>query len=35
MAHNIENVCLRELSREYGKDADILLRRTDTELKEP
>ena len=35
MAHDVANVCLRELSREYGKDIDILLRITDTEFREP
>lgn len=35
MVHNITNTCLKELSREYSKDVDLLLRRTDTELKEP
>ena len=35
MTHDVTNVYLRELSREYGKDTDILLRLTDTELKEP
>lgn len=35
MAHDITDTCLRELPREYGKSVDILLRLTDTELKEP
>jgi hypothetical protein len=33
MAHNITHTCLRELPREYGENADILLRLIDTELK--
>jgi len=32
---DLTNTCLRELHREYGKSVDILLRLTDTELKEP
>lgn len=35
MVHDVISTCLRELPREYGESTEILLRLTDTELKEP
>lgn len=35
MTHDVTNVCLRALPREYGENVDILLRLIHTELKEP